>query len=214
MRRSLRGPITGRVIRYLCDTERPPGVREIAAATDVNPGNVSRILELLEHEALIVCYRREHRVLWEDIRWEDLIRRWAVDLAKDRKVRTFLDPRGEEHAIERLRRASFSYALTGSCAAALIAPAAVPAALDVYVASVPTAQHEIGLVDADGVGNVRLVDPFDPDVLDRVMVRDALKVAWPSQVAADLLTLPHRSNEEIDALFAWMAHNVSVWRVR
>lgn len=51
--RSLSGPKAGRIVRALIDRKRLPGVRELAAATRVDAGYVSRVLSLLDSEALI-----------------------------------------------------------------------------------------------------------------------------------------------------------------
>lgn len=208
MRRSLRGPSTARVVRYLCDGVGPPRVRTIAAATGVDPGSVSRILQLLEREAFV---RREKRAI-VDVDWKSLIVRWGEDLAKDRVSESFLAPRGIDHASVLLRSVSFPYALTGSSAAAAIAPAASPSALDVYVEDMDSAAKSLALHDSDGLGNVRLIEAFDPVVFDRTIERAGVVLAAPSQIAADLVTLPRRSADELAALLEWMERHAHEWR--
>ncbi len=51
--RSLSGPKAGRLVRALVDLKLAPGVRELAGIANVDPGYVSRIMALLESEALI-----------------------------------------------------------------------------------------------------------------------------------------------------------------
>lgn len=51
--RTLRGPKAGRIVRALIDSKKSPGVRELAERTGVDAGYVSRILSLLDREALI-----------------------------------------------------------------------------------------------------------------------------------------------------------------
>lgn len=51
--RTLRGPKAGRIVRKLVDLRRMPGVRELAATENVDAGYVSRVLALLDSEALI-----------------------------------------------------------------------------------------------------------------------------------------------------------------
>lgn len=207
-RRSLRGASTARVVRYLCDGVGPPRVRTIAAATRVDPGSVSRILQLLEREALL---RRENAAI-VDVDWKSLIVRWGEDLAKDRVRESYLAPRGLDHVSARLKNADFPYALTGSSAAASIAPAAAPGALDVYVDDVDSAARALALRDGAGLGNVRLIEAFDPVVFERTMERGGLVLAAPSQIAADLVTLPRRSADELAAMLEWMEQNAHVWR--
>ena len=207
-RRSLRGPSTARVVRYLCDAVGPPRVRTIASATGVDPGSVSRILHLLEREAFV---RRENRAVIE-VDWKALIVRWGEDLGKDRVSESYLAPRGLDHIRTRLKSASFRYALTGSSAAAVIAPAAVPGALDVYVEDFDTAARALGLHDDAGVGNVRLIEAFDPVAFERTKELEGIVFAAPSQVAADLVTLPRRSPDELTAILDWMEKNGPGWR--
>ncbi|MBV8582252.1 MAG: hypothetical protein JOZ86_16640 [Candidatus Eremiobacteraeota bacterium] len=207
-RRSLRGPITGRVVRYLCDVSAPLKVREIAQGTNVHPGNVSRILDLLERDLLV----RRSRGAVEEVEWKDLIRRWGPDLAKDRKMETCLAPRGVDDELARLRNADLPYALTGSYASASLAPAVIPASLDIYVKSVREARAALALHEAEGVGNVRLIEAFDRVAFERTIVWDDLILASPSQIAADLVTLPRRSADELNELFSWMERNAADWR--
>jgi hypothetical protein len=51
--RSLRGAKAGRVVRALVDSASAPGVRALAERASVDPGYVSRVLTLLDREALI-----------------------------------------------------------------------------------------------------------------------------------------------------------------
>lgn len=90
-RTSLRGQITGRVVRFLCDNRPPLKVRGIALETGVNAGNVSRILDFLARERLV---DRSDGGGVVEVDWQALIARWAIDLEKDREARVFLEPRG------------------------------------------------------------------------------------------------------------------------
>ena len=207
-RRSLRGPRTARVVRYLCDGAGPPRVRTIATATGVDPGSVSRILQLLEREAFI---RRENLEIVE-VDWKALIVRWGQDLAKDRVRESYLAPRGVDYVRARLRTGSIRYTLTGSSAASAIAPAAAPSTLDVYVEDIDIAARTLALREGGGLGNVRLIEAYDPVVFERTVEREGLVLAAPSQVAADLVTLPRRSEDELTALLDWMEQNAPGWR--
>ena len=208
-RSSLRGPITGRLIRYLLDARPPLKVRDIAYATNVNPGNVSRLLKLLERERLI---NREGRGMVANVDWEALIRQWSEALKRDRHYSATIEPHGIE-TFTRYLRTKMPYAITGSYGAALIAPAARASSIDVHVESADLWIRDIGLRIAEGYGNIRLIEAFDEVVFERTLERNGLIVANPSQVAADLLTLPKRSDDEYDSLINWMKHNESSWRV-
>jgi hypothetical protein len=207
-RSSLRGPKTARIVRYLCDFYEPLKVRNIAAATSVNAGNVSRILELLSRESLVT---RDHGSV-SSTDWEALIKRWAVDFAKDRYGQAFLEPHGLSVFNNRLRHSTRQYAVTGAFASAQLAPAAMPVAADIYVTNIEAFANDLELRRSERVGNVRLIEAPDRVVFERLMHVNGFSIAAPSQVAADLLTLPKRSNDEYDSLLVWMRENELSWR--
>jgi hypothetical protein len=207
-RTSLRGPKTARIIRYLCDFREPLKVRDIAANTSVNAGNVSRVLDFLTRENVI---SRERGGV-SSVDWEALIKRWAVDVAKDRRGEAFLEPHGLKAFIRRLEDSKCLYAITGAYAGAQIAPAAMPVAVDVYVTNIEAFADELELLRSDRVGNVRLVEAPDHVVFERTMNVNDVMIAAPSQIAADLLTLPKRSNDEYRSLLLWMKKHERIWR--
>jgi hypothetical protein len=53
-RKSLKGAKAGRLIRALCDFRLPLGLRDVAKRAGVDPGYASRIIDVLDREALIV----------------------------------------------------------------------------------------------------------------------------------------------------------------
>ncbi len=208
-RSSLRGPLTGRAIRYLCDILPPLSVRGIATATNANPGNISRILELLARERFI---KRADNGAVAEVDWEPLIKRWGLDLEKERESRTFLEPRGLDALKPRLSHWKRQYAITGSFASALLAPVVEPISMDVYVTDIEDARQHLLLRQNESVGNVRLVRAFDAVVFERTFRRADLILAGPSQIAADLVTMRKRSTEELVEMFAWMKRHEFEWR--
>lgn len=207
-RRTLRGGITGRLIRYLCDHKPPYGVREIADAANVNAGSVSRLIEFLAREAYV---RRDGRRPIEDVSWEKLLARWSKDLAADRETSVYLEPRGIGTTIEKLGRLG-TYALTGQFASARLAPIAPSVALDIYVRDLDDARERLDLRLSGGGGNVRLILAYDDVVFERTIKRDGQILVAPSQIAADLPTLPHRSADEYEGLLDWMRRHEDDWR--
>lgn len=208
-RASLRGPVTGRIVRFLCDTRPPLKVRQIAMETNVNPGNVSRILELLERERFVE--RSTGSV--SSVDWEALIERWSIDLQKDRRAESFLEPHGVGALTGRLADWNLPYAITGPFASAELAPAAMPIAIDVYVRDIEEARAALSLRRSERIGNVRLIEAFDRVVFERTMTtNENLTLASPTQIAADSWTLPKRSSDEYLKLIDWMKRNESTWR--
>lgn len=210
-RTSFRGPITGRIVRFLCETPPPLAVRKIADVTKVNPGNVSRILELAAAENLI---DRGVTGNVTGINWEALLRRWSADLKSDREEETFLDPRGFEHTLQLLASEAIPYAITGQYAAWNLVRVAPPVAVDIYVTTIQDAKERLRLRNSQHVGNVRLIDAYDDVVFDNMHENNGLHFANASQVAADILTLPHRSSEEYDELISWMRNHGDAWQRR
>ena len=129
----LRGPKAGRLVRLLADVRPPYGVRQIAAAANLSPGYVSRLLDALDREALI---DRGARGPVQSVDVAALLRRWAesYDVFKANNATAFLAPAGPAAALERLANAepAARVAVTGSFAAVRRALVAAPAFLTLY----------------------------------------------------------------------------------
>jgi hypothetical protein len=61
--------------------------------------------------------------------------------------------------------------------------------------------------------NVLLMAPSDDVVFTRAIEPEGLRIAAPSQIAADLLNGPGRAPAEAEALLDWMQSNESIWRL-
>jgi hypothetical protein len=209
--KSLKGPTAGRVIRALCDFRPPYGVEQLARRSQTSLGSVSRVIALLESEALI---SRAARGPITDVRWADLLRRWTQDyaFARTNTTRMFLEPRGLPALLDKLRKAPDRYAVTGSFAGAQVAAIAVPRLLAAYVDDIETAAEKLGLRRAETAANVILARPFDPVVYDRRQEKEGVEYAAFSQVAADLLTGPGRGPAEGEELIRWMHEHEDDWR--
>ncbi len=193
--RSLKGPTAGRVVRALCDFKPPYGVRDLAQRSRTPPASVSRVVELLDREAIV---EREARGPIESLDWPALLRRWVQDYAftKSNRTETFLEPRGTNALLGRLRGFDAQYAATGPLAVAQLAAVAPARLAQVYVTSLSDAAAQLDLRPAESGANVILAEPFDDVVFDRTMNREEISFAAASQVAADLLTIPGRSPSE------------------
>lgn len=211
---SLRGPTAGRVVRALCDFRPPYGIRELATRTRTSPASIARVVALLEREALLT------RGLFgevADVKWPQLIRRWTNDysMMKSNEMRTFLEPRGLDALMQRLPGFTQQrYAVTGSLAAATVAPIAPPRLAVLYTEDIEQAAETLMLRRADRGANVMLGQPFDPVVFDRTTTREGVVHVALSQAAADLLTSPGRGPQEGEELLRWMEYNEDAWRER
>jgi hypothetical protein len=209
--RSLKGVKASRIVRALCDTRPPIGVRELARITESNPGYVSRVLDLLVSEDLI---KRGQAGQIADTDWQDLIRRWSQDysLTKTNHAVPCLAPRGLNVVADRLRTYRGMYALTGSLAVPAEASVAASRLVTCYVDDLEQAAITLEVRPSEVGANVLLLEPFDLVVFDRVRTEDGLVKVALSQCAVDLLTGVGRDSAEADALLAWMAVNEDAWR--
>ncbi len=209
---SLKGAAAGAVVRAVCDTLPPYGVRELVERASLSIGTVSRVLELLERDALIT---RDKRGVVTDVDWAAAIRRWARDYEclKANDARAYLEPRGLTALSPKLAAATgLRHAVTGSLAAARYAPIAATALATIYVVDSAAAAEALNLKRVESGGNVFLVEPRSAVVFDPTEDAFGVNYAAPSQVAADLLTAPGRGPAEAEALLAWMKEHERVWR--
>jgi hypothetical protein len=208
---SLRGAGAGRAMRALIDSRPPYGVRELALLTGASAATLSRVINLLEREAIV---ERDPRGGIATIDWPAAIRRWSQDYPgiRSKSLRTFLEPRGFGSLSKNLASADFTYAVTSSFAAKSFAPVAPTQLAVIYVTDISRAQAELGLRSIEVGANVAFAVPFDSVAFDRTIRRDGLTIAALSQVVVDLLTGPGREPAEGESLIEWMKENEDVWR--
>jgi hypothetical protein len=210
-RKSLRGAKAGRLIRALSDFRPPVGLRELAKRADVDPGYTSRVVDVLNREALVV---RTARGPITEVDWPGLLRRWsqAYSPFQRQSLAWYLAARGLAPATEKLKTVSARYVVSGSWAATQFAPVA-PTRLFLCYADDPEAlAGELDLRPTEAGANVALVTPYDPIVYERTSRKKGVTVAALSQIAVDLLTSPGRGPNEGEALIEWMRANEHVWR--
>lgn len=210
--RSLRGRGAARAVRALCDFRTPFGIRELASRSDTPAPTLSRVVDLLDREALIV---RDGRGPVTSADWAGIIRRWTEDysFSKSNSVATYLAPRGLPDLLAKLGRSDLPYAVTAAFAASQRAPVAPPRLMAIYVPDRVEAAEALDLRAAERGSNVILAEPFDPVAMERTWNEADIVYAGYAQVVADLLTSPGRSSEEAEALLQWMEANEDDWRL-
>jgi hypothetical protein len=213
--RSLKGAAAARVVRALCDFLPPYGVRTLAERSSTPLGTVSRVVSLLEEEALI---SRDEKKAITAVDWPALVKRWVADydVRTSNVQSSYLEPRGLAALGPKLANVG-PYAVTGS----LAAPGSVaPARLGmIYVQNAQRAAGILELAPADAGANVWLLEPYDKVVFERTQSvsygqtpRLSIVAAAPSQVVADLMTSPGRGPQEAEALVERMKANEHAWR--
>lgn len=214
-RTSLRGAKAGGVVRALVDVAPPYSAAEIAAAAGVNEGYLSRILSTLEDEGLI---DRESFGPVTRADWAALLRRRAqsVDLFRRGRSLRYVARQGAAALLEDLRRrppTSPPPTVTGSFAAARLAPVAAPALLVLYTPAADALATELGLLPTDAGADTVLIQPENDVVFTGCEPEGGIAWAAPSQVAIDCLSGSGRMPSEGEAVVEWMHEDERRWRL-
>ena len=197
-------------MRAIIDTPPPYGVRELALSTGASAPTLSRVLALLEREAIVTRVRGAVST----VDWKGAIRRWTADYDQtdSNTSTTALEPRGLPALEKKLRATKFSYAATGALAAQRFDPIAPARLAAIYVNDAAESIDNLHLRETEAGANVVLLEPLDPVVFDRAVDRDGLRCVAPSQLAVDLLTGPGREPSQGEEMLKWMEKNEHVWR--
>lgn len=211
-RGTLHGPPAARVVRALVDFKPPMSVPDLVKKSRASTGATYRVVDFLDEEGLIL--RERSRI--DDVDWRRLLERWSKDygFTRSNPVRTYLEPRGLPALVESLRGAKdLQYLVTGSLAAARLAPYAPTRLAMIYVDNIQVAANRLGLRDVGSGANVLLAATEYDAVYERAQEIDGLRIAAPSQIVVDLFTGPGRSPSEAEELMRWMAANEPTWRL-
>lgn len=213
-RTAIRGAKAGAVVRVLVDAVPPYTGSQIARAAGVNEGYLSRILDTLVDEGLI---ERDRTGPVTAVDWPAMLRRRAqgLDLFRPNGSYRYIARKGTAGMLEQLRQASSADpvpTVTGSFAAARLAPVAAPSLLVVYTLQPRELETRLALLPADAGADVVLVRPDNHVAFARSQQDGGLAWAAPSQVAIDCLCGSGRMPSEGEALIGWMQSNESMWR--
>jgi len=198
-------PKSARVTRtLLLDPGRWWRQKDLADATSLDDGNVSRIVRRLDEEDLLERRERELRPRDPGL----LLDAWAQDYRFDRHQAVFghLSGGGIEISREldrRLADANVAHAFTGLPAAWAMSQFARFRLTSVYVEGDPhLVADETEMRLGEKGANVQLLGPDDDGVFAGGEEFDRLPCVAPVQVYLDLLSLPERSREAADHLRA------------
>ncbi len=208
---TLQGDKAGQVVCALAQAALPLGVRELADRACADAGYVSRLLGMLDREAIV---DRTKRGQVARVDWRKLLLRWAEDAPLERRaqVTAWIDPRGLGHLWKSLQLATIRYAITGSAAAARLATVAPTRLATLYTEDAEAAARALGLKPAQAGANVLLLQSDDEAVFASARCHEGLRYASLPRVIVDLLTGPGRSPAEGEALMDWMTEAEESWR--
>jgi hypothetical protein len=221
-RQQLRGDKAGRLVRVLADVRPPYRGTDLGKASGLSLGYISRLLDALEDQRLI---RRDNRaVVWVD--WAGLLRERAgsYGLLKGHPPVPMVAQRGVDHVLAQLHMDRWDeedhgrVAVTGSAAAAKVAPLAVGGQLMVHLEEVTddaleALRRPLGLLPAESGADVLLLRSTGSEaLLGRRLVDGVPHVAY-SQLVLDCLGGPGRLPAEAEAVLKHLQSMDETWRL-
>ncbi|HEX8345724.1 MAG TPA: hypothetical protein VF657_13460 [Actinoplanes sp.] len=210
---TLQGPKAQRLARLLVDFAPPYRLKDLAGASGLSLGYVSRLLETLQDQALV---DRSRRGAVEQVDWPALLRESAKGYVPTRTnlVGSFVAPAGAAALYRRLTEEPTAppVVVTGSFAAVAVAPIAAPSQLMIYT-DVPAIVQNFGrLLPAERGANVLLLRDGDVAATARPRLVDGIGHVALSQLVMDCANGPGRLPEEGAAVLEWMQANEEAWR--
>lgn len=178
--------------------------KDLAAATGLDDGNISRIVRRLDEEFLLERRKRELRPRDPDL----LLDAWAQDYRFNGHdiLPGHLSGSGIDLArglAERLESLNFHHAFTGLPAAWVMDQFARFRLTTVYIHGDPReAAQRLGIRRVTKGANIQLVGPNDTGVFSGEHEHGGLHCVAPVQVYLDLLQLPERATEAAQHLRA------------
>lgn len=221
-RQQLRGDKAGRLVRVLADVRPPYRGTDLGKASGLSLGYISRLLDALEDQRLI---RRDNRVV-TSVDWAGLLRERAdsYGLLKAHPPIPMVAQRGIDHVITHLHVDRWDeedhgrVAVTGSAAAAKVAPLAVGGQLIVHLEeasddALRAARRQLGLLPAESGADVLLLRSNGSEaLLGRRLVDGVPHVAY-SQLVLDCFGGPGRLPAEGQAVLEHLQSLGEVWRL-
>jgi len=190
------------------------GVRELAKATHLNPGYISRMARELEGRHYITRVNSKLKLRDPEGILDDWVRNY--NLRKNRKFGYFYMAENSAEILERLRSLeipdSIDYALSVQAGASLVAPYAVFQEVHVYVANEKALAYfkkQLKLNEAEQGANLVLMRPYYKHSVfyDRRTVKK-LRVVSDIQLYLDLHGYPIRGLEQAEHLFTKKLKNI------
>jgi hypothetical protein len=205
------------LVRLLVDVAPPYQAAQLAAATGISKGYLSKLLETMEDLLLI---RREGREVVE-VDWKGLLRARAEQLSvlRHNPYVGMIAPNGPGpllEAVRELQEEGEQIVLTGSYAARQIAPLAVGGQVMLYVPPTQRGPYDLGerlgLLPVDQGADTLLLRAHNDVVFARTRTADGLRQVALSQLVLDCLSGPGRMPAEGEAVLSYMDENEHEWR--
>ena len=199
------------VIRALLDFRSVWTTHDLVALSRVPAPTIHRVVGCLEREELVT---RTAGAVVAVHDWIALLHRWAQDFRFTREsiITQWQAVGGLDALVDRIPRTTLPYAVTGTFAARLWAPATPATTLTIYTPDPHAAADAWNLIPTS-TGDVVLATPSTDVVYTRPRkTPTGLRLAAPSQVLTDLLTGAAPSPTTADPLLTWMQSHELQWR--
>jgi len=214
--RRLSGQRALRLIRLLIDVEPPYKPIELTEASGLSAGYVSRLLDVMQRQALI---NRKGRIV-TSVDWPALTRaRASESRLLDLENVSAIAPNGVFDVLEMIdkrRSGNQLVAVTGSYALGSVGPVSIGGQLMLYVRpqiELSQAVGSLGLIPASS-GEVILLKPGDGVVFERMRDYQGLPLVGLSQLAIDCMSGPGRMPADGEQVLRFMIENERSWRAR
>ena len=173
---------------------------ELAAATDLSQGYVSKLVGRMKRQGYVTRHLDLLRLDEPDRLLDDWLAHYRFDRHARRQYAVSMNSydEGLHKVAMALRRAAIRYAFTGWSGAHLRAPYATPTTVMAYVDELPGPLPS--LFPVEGEGNVILLAPHDEGVFQFATHTPQGDVASDPQLYLDLCRMPGRAHEQADAL--------------
>jgi hypothetical protein len=218
-RNSLVGAPAARVLETLIEAKPPFSIPQIIKLAKSSSGVTYRVIEYLEGERLLTLVQNTKGPKLtrevESILWQEIIERWSQDyeFQTSNDVQSFIEPRGMESLLKKLRSmSSNSYAITGSLSANIYSPYANPKLAMIYTKDIEELAATLQITPVSTGANVLLAVTDRESIFENTKVRNGLTYVSTVQTALDLLTSPGRGPSEGEELLNWMESNQNEWR--
>ncbi|MGW0432463.1 hypothetical protein ACWDV4_07940 [Micromonospora sp. NPDC003197] len=209
----LHGAKARRLVRLLVDFAPPYRLTDLANVSGLTAGYVSKLLESLDDQAMI---ERSRRGMVMDVDWPALLLAAAerYNLFLNNATGLFISPMGAETLYRKITGNRLDMVVTGSFAAAEIAPVVAPTQLVLYVRDPDEARRLAHLLPAQrGADVVLLRAEDDPYQVERTRDVQGMRHVALSQLVLDCLGGNGRLPAEGEAVLDWMRGHEREWRL-
>jgi len=176
-----------------------PTIREFSKISDLSIGFISKFANILRDSGFLAPGQRLN--LLEPGALLNLIR--DLYFFEANRIIPYYTEDTPEQVLEKISKSKQPYALTRMCGSALVAPYVRYQLVDFYIpdeGSLAYWKKTLGLVDVEVTGNINLVLPQNPRILNQLQTVKGYKVVNNIQLYLDLYKYPSRGREQAEHL--------------